>query len=159
MYFLNVFMSIAISVLMAMVLAFKVAKSTWGVILGLLIFSVSKAFIDYSTSGLENPLTHLILLFFILVYLTQKESAQGSVFLLALLAALGGVDRLDTLLFYFPALLVIFWQSQNKVKTFITLGLGFLPLILWEVFSLFYYGFPFQTRHTPRSIQASPFRV
>jgi arabinofuranosyltransferase len=45
--------------------------------------------------------------------------------------------------FYFPALLLLFWQSPNKVKTFITLGLGFLPLIAWELFSLFYYGFPF----------------
>jgi arabinofuranosyltransferase len=139
MYFLNVFMSIAISVLMAVVFAFKVAKSTWGAFLGLLIFSVSKSFIDYSTSGLENPLTHLILLLFILVYL----NSQRSILLLALLAALGGVDRLDTLLFYFPALLVLFWQSQNKTKTLLTLGLGFLPLIAWELFSIFYYGFPF----------------
>jgi arabinofuranosyltransferase len=143
MYFLNIFMSIAISILMATVFAFKVATSTRGAILGLLIFSVSKAFIDYSTSGLENPLTHLILLLFILVYLTQKENSQRGIFILALLAALGGVDRLDTLVFYFPALLLLFLQSPNKVRTFITLGFGFLPLIVWELFSLFYYGFPF----------------
>jgi arabinofuranosyltransferase len=143
MYFLNVFMSVAISILMATIFAFKVAKSTAGAILGLLVFSVSKAFIDYSTSGLENPLTHFILLLFMLLYLTQKENSQRSIFLLALLAALGGVDRLDTLLFYFPALFVLFWQSPNKVRTFVTLGLGFLPLIVWELFSLFYYGFPF----------------
>lgn len=143
MYFLNVFMSIGISILMAAILAFKLASSTRGAILGLLIFSVSKSFIDYSTSGLENPLTHLILLLFILVHQTQKENSQRGIFLLALLSALGGVDRLDTLLFYFPALLILFLQSPNKVKTFITLGLGFLPLILWELFSIFYYGFPF----------------
>jgi arabinofuranosyltransferase len=143
MYFLNVFMSIAISILMATVFAFKVAKSTAGAILGLLIFSLSKAFIDYSTSGLENPLTHLILLLFILVYLTLEENSQRGIFLLALLAALGGVDRLDTLVFYFPALFILFWQSPNRVKTLVTIGLGFLPLIAWELFSLFYYGFPF----------------
>jgi len=139
MYFLNIFLSIAISILTAAILAFKAATSTKGAILGLLIFSVSKAFIDYSTSGLENPLTHLILLLFILVYLNSPRS----VFLLALLAALGGVDRLDTLVFYFPALLLVFWQSKNKTKTLLTLGLGFLPLIAWELFSIFYYGFPF----------------
>jgi arabinofuranosyltransferase len=143
MYFLNIFISIAISLLMVSIFTFKVATSTKGAILGLLIFSVSKAFIDYSTSGLENPLTHLILLLFILAYMTQKENSQRSIFVLATLAALGGVDRLDTLLFYFPALLVLFWQSPNKVRTIITIGLGFLPLIAWELFSLFYYGFPF----------------
>jgi arabinofuranosyltransferase len=143
MYFLNVFISIAISLLTISIFAFKVAASTKGAVAGILIFSLSKSFIDYSTSGLENPLTHLILLLFILVYLTQSENSQRSIFLLALLAALGGVDRLDTLVFYFPALFVIFWQSPNKFRTFITLGLGFLPLIAWELFSLFYYGFPF----------------
>ena len=143
MYFLNIFISIAISLLMASIFTFRVATSTKGAILGLLIFSVSKAFIDYSTSGLENPLTHLILLLFILIYLTQKENSQRSIFILATLAALGGVDRLDTLLFYFPALLLLFWQNPDKGKTFVTIGLGFLPLIAWELFSLFYYGFPF----------------
>jgi len=143
MYFLNVFMSIAISLLMISIFTFKVATSTKGAILGIFIFSVSKSFVDYSTSGLENPLTHLILLLFILIYLTQKENSQRSIFVLAMLASLGGLDRLDTLLFYFPALFILFWQSPNKVKTLITLGLGFLPLIAWELFSLFYYGFPF----------------
>jgi len=139
MYLLNIIISIAISILMAAVFAFKVATSTKGAILGLLVFSVSKSFIDYSTSGLENPLTHLILLLFILVYL----NSQRSILILALLTALSGVDRLDTLVFYLPALLVLFWQNPNKTRTLLTLGLGFLPLIAWELFSLFYYGFPF----------------
>jgi arabinofuranosyltransferase len=143
MYFLNIFISIAISILMISIFTFKVAASTKGAILGLLILSVSKAFIDYSTSGLENPLTHLILLLFILTYLTQKENSQRNIFILGMLAALGGVDRLDTLLFYFPALFILFWQNPNKGKTLITIGLGFLPLIAWELFSLFYYGVPF----------------
>jgi len=143
MYFLNIFMSIAISLVMISIFTFKVATSAKGAVLGILIFSVSKSFIDYSTSGLENPLTHLILLLFILIYLTQKENSQSSIFILATLAALGGVDRLDTLVFYFPALFLLFWQNPNKIKTFATLALGFLPLIAWELFSLFYYGFPF----------------
>ena len=143
MYFLNIFISIALSILMMSIFAFRAAASAKGAVLGLLIFSLSKSFIDYSTSGLENPLTHLILLLFILIYLTQKENTERNIFVLALLAALGGLDRLDTLLFYMPALAVLFWQSPNKGKTFAAIGLGFLPLIAWELFSLFYYGVPF----------------
>ena len=143
MYFLNVFISIGLSLLVAIIFAFNTTSSTKGAILGLLIFSVSKSFVDYSTSGLENPLTHLILLLFTLAYLTKKEDSQRSIYILGTLAALGGVDRLDTLLFYFPALIILFWQSPNKAKTFVILGLGFLPLIAWELFSLFYYGVPF----------------
>jgi len=51
MYFLNIFISVAISLLMASIFAFKVATSTKGAVLGLLIFSVSKAFLDFSTSA------------------------------------------------------------------------------------------------------------
>ncbi len=140
MYFLNIFISIGISILMISIFTFKTAASTQSAILGLLIFSVSKSFIDYSTSGLENPLTHLILLVFIVIYLNGDEKKGKNIFILAALTALSGLDRLDTLLFYMPALMIIFWQSQNKWKTFVSIGLGFLPLIAWELFSLFYYG-------------------
>ena len=143
MYFLNVFISIGISLLAAAIFTFNETSSAKGAALGLLIFSVSKSFVDYSTSGLENPLTHLILLLFTLTYVGPAKNSQRRLYLLATLAALGGVDRLDTLLFYFPALVLLFWESPHKGKTFLTLGFGFLPLIAWELFSLFYYGVPF----------------
>src|SRR3972149_4054050 len=56
----------------------------------------------------------------------QGQMYFRNIFILALLAALGGLDRLDTLLFYMPALIILFWQSQNKGKTFVSIGLGFL---------------------------------
>jgi len=143
MYFLNVFSSIALSILALTVFTFKVASSTKSAILGLVILTSSKAFLDFSTSGLENPLTHLILILFITVYLANRENTQWQILLLAMLASLGGLDRLDTLLFYLPALTLLLLQSLNKGRTFLTIGLGFLPLILWELFSLFYYGAPF----------------
>ena len=143
MYFLNIFISIGISLLTAVIFAYKAASSTRGAVLGILIFSLSKSFIDYSTSGLENPLTHFILLLFIVVYLARKEDSAQSVFYLSLLAALGGLDRLDTLLFYFPAFLSILWQSRSKGRDILLIAAGFLPLVIWELFSLFYYGFPF----------------
>lgn len=143
MYFLNIFISIGISLLTAAIFAYKAASSTKGAVLGILIFSLSKSFMDYSTSGLENPLTHFILLLFIVGYLARKEDSAQSVFYLSLLAALGGLDRLDTLLFYFPAFLSILWQSRSKGRDILLIAAGFLPLVIWELFSLFYYGFPF----------------
>ncbi len=143
MYFLNIFLCIGLSLLTVVFFTFRVADSTKGAILGLSIFSLSKSFVDYSTSGLENPLTHLILLLFIFIFLTKKADTVQSIFFLALLASLGGLNRLDALLFYAPALLTVFWQSSNKQKTITVIGLGFLPLIIWEIFSVFYYGVPF----------------
>jgi len=100
----------------------------------------SKAFVDYSTSGLENPLTHLLLIVFLWRFLRGK----GGFFELVLLSSLLALNRLDSILFALPALIFVFisgrsnWRRNTK-----SLILGFLPLLLWEVFSLFYYGFPF----------------
>lgn len=143
MYFLNILISVAFSALTVCILIYKAAFSTKAAILGLLILSLSKAFIDYSTSGLEAPLTHLLLILFIVVYLDHQGNLQRKILILALLASLGGLNRLDTLLLYLPALLILLYQSPQKGRAMITLVIGFLPLIAWELFSLFYYGFPF----------------
>ena len=43
-----------------------------------------------------------------------------------------------------PAYLLILWQSRKNFRDiFGNVILGFLPIIIWEVFSLLYYGFPF----------------
>ena len=42
-------------------------------VLGVLMLTVSVAFVDYSTSGLENPLTHLMLVLFLWLYLTAGD--------------------------------------------------------------------------------------
>jgi len=142
-YYLNIIGSIALSFITLAILSFKVASSTRNAILGLMILSVSKAFLDFSTSGLENPLTYLILIVFIWILLESGEISSSRLFTLALLASLGALNRLDTFIFFLPALGILFLKSTDKWKTFITISLGFLPLVLWELFSLFYYGTPF----------------
>ncbi len=142
MYFLNAFLSIGISIVTVFLFAFKVAKSRQSAILGLLIFSASKSFLDYSTSGLENPLTHLIFVLFVLEYVKNDKSFHAAV-ILSLLACLSGLNRLDTLLFYLPPLFIFFLRSANKTRAVLAFTLGFTALLIWELFSLFYYGFPF----------------
>ena len=98
---------------------------------------------DYSTSGLENPLSHLLLIIFFLIYLDGDRENQRRIFFLSLVAALGGLNRLDTLLLYLPVLVVGLWFAPDKKKAIYQMILGFMPLIIWELFSLFYYGFLF----------------
>jgi arabinofuranosyltransferase len=52
------------------------------------------------------------------------------------------VNRLDTGLFYFPALVMILLK-QRSGRSFWILVLSTLPILLWEAFSLLYYGFLF----------------
>jgi arabinofuranosyltransferase len=104
-----------------------------------LIFS--KAFIDYSTSGLENPLTHLLIVVFFILYFKDEEGDK-KLFNLSLIASLAVLNRMDIILIFLPALLVIYFRG-NKLKGLLIAAAGFSPFILWEIFSLFYYGFPF----------------
>jgi len=132
-FFANIFMSLAISIAALAIFAYKVAPSTKSAALGLIILTLSKSYLDYSTSGLENPLTHFLLILFLWLYLTDSNN----IFLLSLLASLAALNRQDTILFYIPALGLLFFTNPKKWRDFI---LGFLPLLAWELFSIFYYG-------------------
>jgi len=136
----NILISLILSMLTIAFYSFKVARSTQIATLGVLILTLSKAFIDYSTSGLENPLSHFLALCFFGLFLFREEDEPRHVTALAFLAGLSAMNRLDTILFFFPALLFLLWNSPYKLKAFQSIFIGFLPLILWELFSLFYYG-------------------
>jgi arabinofuranosyltransferase len=107
-----------------------------------LLFCISsRAFIDYSTAGLENPLTHFLLAAFMLVFLKRAPSRRR-LFWLALLGCLLSLTRLDAILLVAPALVYAWWTCPER-GGWRVIAVAFLPLCLWELFSLFYYGFPF----------------
>lgn len=122
------------------------AADAYAAVLGGLILLLSKAYVDYSTSGLENPLTHLLLASFLVFYLAtgaRRVDAPRRLAGLALIAALGTINRLDTLLLFLPPLLVAAYELRRfRLRTVGALVAGFIPLVLWELFSIFYYGFP-----------------
>ncbi len=109
---------------------------------GISVLIFSKAFIDYSTSGLENPLTHLLLAAFLILFLSDKFLDDSRIFWLSLLAGLAATNRVDSILFFAPALALILFQRHDRYALR-QVFLGLLPFLLWEIFSLFYYGFPF----------------
>ncbi len=108
---------------------------------------LSKAYVDYSTSGLENALTFLLLALFCLRWnevLQQEESANSEFleFRLPFLAALVACNRLDAILLVFPALCVLAYRRRSW-KQWGGMCLAFWPLLAWESFSLIYYGVAF----------------
>lgn len=108
-----------------------------------IILALSKAFTDYSTSGLENPLSHFLLMLFLVLYLDQAEKPDNrKLVLLALTASFAGLNRLDLLLIFFPPLAFAIWRSR-KSRIILPILAFIVPLAAWEVFSLLYYGFPF----------------
>jgi arabinofuranosyltransferase len=108
-----------------------------------LLIAASMAFIDYSSSGLENPLTHLLLIIMLILVLKQPTSLR-TIFYTALIASLAAVNRLDTILFYIPVLGYQLYEMRiSWIKVMGLMLIGFLPLIAWEIFALIYFGFPF----------------
>jgi arabinofuranosyltransferase len=101
----------------------------------------SKAYVDYSTSGLENPLTHLILVWYFFQYLRRTTDARtaGQIGLAASLLAL---NRMDALLLVAPSLLAFWFRNLDRAARR-RLLFGLLPFVCWELFSLAYYGFLF----------------
>ena len=69
---------------------------------------LSKAFVDFSTSGLENPATHLFIILFVILYFKADfPCSRSRLFILSLLAGLAALNRIDSLLIFLPALIYI----------------------------------------------------
>ncbi len=126
-------------------MAIFLSKGTGGLLdlfLGAGILILSNVFVDYSTSGLENPASHLIALGFVLIFLNSKTIKEDTrLILLGVLAGLATLNRMDTALLYIPALLYLFY-TQRSWRTVRLILAGFLPFLIWEIFSVIYYGFP-----------------
>lgn len=138
-FFTSHFLSILVSVLTVSIFAFILAPSLSGALIGLVALTLSNAFMEYSSSGLENPLTHLLIVLFMWVY---TKRSGNKLFYLSLLASLAMLNRMDTILLFAPFLAVSFMEKPSW-KKFQTILLGFVPFFVWECFSLVYYGFLF----------------
>lgn len=141
-YLSSIILSLICSLAALYLLVRYLARSPWTAILCLVALAASKTFVDYATSGLEDALTFLLLALFALVYLRCSTHPRATLWL-GLLAGLLTLNRMDTVLLVAPALLSVFIQQPHKLRTLRHVAVGFLPFLLWEVFALWYYGFPF----------------
>jgi arabinofuranosyltransferase len=142
-YFTTLAVSILLSLSVAILVSLAFTDDLFSISIGLVILCLSPAFVEYSTSGLETPLTYFLLTLFLILYFRfQEYPTDRLVFLLGFVASLAMVNRLDAGLFYFPALVMIPLKQRSR-RSFWILVLSTFPILLWEAFSLLYYGFPF----------------
>jgi arabinofuranosyltransferase len=103
----------------------------------------SKAFVDYATSGLENPLTYLLLALFYVAY-GEETPPRRRLVRTVLLASLLALNRMDALLLVLPGVLVAAHAAARSGERWDALAGSALvaasPLLLWLGFSLVYYG-------------------
>jgi arabinofuranosyltransferase len=105
----------------------------------------SKSFISFTTSGLENSLSFLILALFFNEYFKNSDSSKNNVLMLSMYFALALFNRIDSILIYLPAFLYYFFfiSQERFLKKLCFSFLGFLPFLIWYGFAFVYYGFIF----------------
>jgi arabinofuranosyltransferase len=156
----------------AMVVSFVVCLLMLGVIwrglarpvdgwLAVALLVSSKAFIDYTSSGLENPLGYLLLASFLMLVLGRREGVAepaAKLPVLVLLASLAFLNRADMVLLYAP---VLAWLIARSLP-----GLGWrgsrwlllasAPAWGWLLFAVIYYGFPFPNTYYAKAQSGMP---
>lgn len=137
-YFSSMALSIACAFAGALLLT-SISPSRVAGAAGLLVLTASLAFVDFATSGLETPLTYLLLAAFLVSY-WEKTALKTWTLRTSAFAALLAANRLDLGLLVAPAMLDIAWQSRRDAKRWLLVGLT--PIVAWELFSIVYYGSP-----------------
>jgi arabinofuranosyltransferase len=116
----------------------RLGMSPWNLALCLAALVSSKAFLDFSTSGLENPLSNLLLIAFVWVW-WDEAPGERRLRRLTLIGALCTLNRQDLVLIVAPAIAMAAWPLRYGAALR-QIAAGVLPLAAWELFSLFYYG-------------------
>jgi arabinofuranosyltransferase len=156
----NVYFAAFLSSVLLAVLAFWTAvtraASTWQAAAVVVVLLFSRAFVDFSTSGLENPLSYVLLAWFVLTFPPSPLRGFGEtgapspavgverriLARLWLLASLLYLTRPDNVLLVAPMLALATWRLR-KSGVLRAMAIGLAPALAWTIFSLVYYGFPF----------------
>ena len=112
--------------------------------LALLCLFCSQSFLDYSSSGLENPLLHALAATICLCWWAEGKLGEWKTLAwLSLLCGLTLCARLDSVVIVVPALVFTAIRSYRVIgarRLAFTVLAGMSPFVLWECFSIVYYG-------------------
>ncbi len=98
-----------------------------------LLLLLSKSFVDYANSGLENPLSFLLIGLAVAVLSRPDDRRKWA--LMGLICGLLILTRPDLGL-----MLIAVGALNFRARGIGAMALGLIPLFAWEAFSLFYYG-------------------
>ncbi len=137
-YYTSIALGALLSLGAVLFVGLAVARTRWSLVVTIVALLSSKAFIDFSTSGIENPLSHVLVVAFLWTW-WQERPAIDRLRRLSLIGALLMLTRIDLALLIAPALMAEAW-TIGPIIALRPLTAGFAPLIAWEMFSAFYYG-------------------
>ena len=106
------------------------------------VLLASRAFVDYSTSGLENPLTALVAIG-TLAWAAKEVRGRRWLTVVWLGVSAAYLTRPDAVLLVLPAGVWAAVQVRPRKAAAFAVALGLLPALAWTLFALAYFGFAF----------------
>jgi len=137
-YFTAIVLSLVLSLVSVTLVTFRLARTAWQAALAVLILVSAKSFVDFSSSGLENALSHALIAWYLVSLVTPRAADKH--WQPIAIASLIVVNRQDLALLVGPSV-VAYLVAHRSERIWRTISLGFAPVVAWEVFSLVYYGF------------------
>jgi arabinofuranosyltransferase len=129
----------------------------WAIPVMVLLLS-SKAFIDYGTSGLENPLSILLLILFLDAY--HRKGGMKDWWLMGSLMGLAVLNRMDVILLFGPLMLWRGWELYREQvapgKVISGLLVSAAPIVIWLLFAWIYYSYPLPNSYYAKVEQDFP---
>src|SRR5262245_36279451 len=102
-YFTSIVLSLALSLVAVALVAFRLARTAWQAALGLLILASAKSFVDFSSSGLDNALSHALIAWYLVSVSTARPADKN--WQPIAIASLVVVNRQDLALLVGPSVL------------------------------------------------------
>lgn len=145
MYLAGILLGVVCSTIAIYILVFKICKTNSTAVLSVCVLLGCYCFMTYTTAGLENSLLFLLSSLFLVVFTKNEEFSEKELFLLALVLSLLAMTRMDSVLLFVLAICIgyLFFTKIKFIKRVYIGFVGLLPFIVWEIFSIIYYGFPF----------------
>ena len=135
----SIIISIA-AIILLLKMEINIEKSAITYISPVFFLAFSFAFCDYMTSGLENPLSYLLLS--LLLYLLFQANLRQRLQLIFIILALLVLNRLDYAVLFLPLALVLIGFYTCKSELIKVLLPGLALIMGWFIFSTVYFGSP-----------------
>lgn len=143
-FYTTFFISITVTIIALLLLLNNISRNHYVLVLIGLTVVLSKAFVDFSTSGLENPLSHLLLLLAVIFASSHIEKGNDRLTIFFLICSGLYLNRPDLLVMVFPLAIYLALPAIHHPKQLVAkLSIAAVPVIIWTAFSIFYYGSPF----------------
>ncbi len=145
MFLAGIIQGVFFSTLAIYIVLFKLCKSDRKAVVSLGIMVCCYSFMVFTTSGLENSLLFFLSALFVYFLSDNDLEISRKLFVLAFLLSLMAMTRMDSVLMFVPVICYMYLVEKDiNFWRRVGIGLGGLsPFIIWELFSLVYYGYPF----------------